>query len=129
MSAKHKKPGAGQSRQLLSRSLTSTTLQHPTLSACDNHKQPLAHDNCRSDSVTSSAVASVASPVVVLDGPGPILCGTCTAAVDDEAIGCDKCDGWFYPQSMCRLGSGQPNRPLLRDDSSPDPDHFESFKQ
>lgn len=31
----------------------------------------------------------------------PTLCGSCNASVGDDCIGCDRCDGWFHPASMC----------------------------
>ena len=28
-------------------------------------------------------------------------CGTCKLAVDDDGIGCDRCEDWFHPSTMC----------------------------
>ena len=110
MSSKYKKPGPGQSFQQ-SRAQTTMTPQRPAPPPSNKHKQPLGRDDRLLDSVKSPASVSVASPGVVLDGAGLVMCGTCTAPVGDEAIGCDKCVGWFHPQSMCM---GLP-APLIND--------------
>ena len=69
------------------------TPQCPALPLSNKHKQPLGRDDRLLDSVKSPAAVSVASPGFVLDGADLVMCGTCTAPVGDEAIGCDKCDG------------------------------------
>lgn len=28
-------------------------------------------------------------------------CGSCSASVGEDGIGCDRCDGWFHPVTMC----------------------------
>ena len=106
MSTRHKKPGPGQSRTRIS-----TTPQRPALPSSNKHKQPLGRDDSSPDSSKSPAAVNVGSSGVVMDGAGLVMCGTCTAPVGDEAIGCDRCDGWFHPQSMCM---GLP-APLIND--------------
>lgn len=44
------------------------------------------------------------TPAIVTDDvsqDNPALCGTCKLVVGNEAIGCDQCDGWYHPGSMC----------------------------
>ena len=56
-------------------------------------------------SVAVSAVKSTnpsQSKASVTDGASSaVLCGTCKFLVSDDAIGCDRCEGWFHPASMC----------------------------
>lgn len=33
--------------------------------------------------------------------PIPVPCNSCDTLVGDEAIGCDRCSGWFHPTVMC----------------------------
>ena len=28
-------------------------------------------------------------------------CGTCSAGIGDDPIGCDRCEKWFHPSSLC----------------------------
>lgn len=37
----------------------------------------------------------------IANSSDPVICGTCSFPTGDDAIGCDRCDGWFHPGAMC----------------------------
>lgn len=56
------------------------------------------------------AYASLVSPTPIVNSPTsdsspsnptPVPCNSCDTMVGNEAIGCDRCSGWFHPTVMC----------------------------
>ncbi len=51
--------------------------------------------DCATPSVSPS------SSLISAHDTSSAACGTCKFLVGDDAVGCDRCEGWFHPQAMC----------------------------